>query len=77
MMKPHHLHNLLRIAKLLQEIRAQLEESRDSVAGLAKRLQVIMLYKGIMPAFDKTCPGGTKRRNAIIRIYDKLGGTRL
>lgn len=61
----------------LEEIRAQLEESRDSVAGLAKRLQVIMLYKGIMPAFDKTCPGGTKRRNAIIRIYDKLGGTRL
>ena len=36
-----------------------------------------MLYKGIMPAFDKTCPGGTKRRSAIIRIYDKLGGTRL
>lgn len=33
--------------------------------------------KGIMPAFDKTCPGGTKRRSAIIRIYDKLGGTRL
>ena len=61
----------------LEEIRAQLEESRDSVAGLAKRLQVIMLYKGIMPAFDKTCPGGTKRRSAIIRIYDKLGGTRL
>ena len=30
-----------------------------------------------MPAFDKTCPGGTKRRSAIIRIYDKLGGTRL
>ena len=47
------------------------------MAGLAKRLQVIMLYKGIMPAFDKTCPGGTKRRSAIIRIYDKLGGTRL
>ena len=61
----------------LEEIRAQLEESRDSVAGLAKRLQVIMLYKGVMPAFDKTCPGGTKRRAAIIRIYDKLGGTRL
>ena len=61
----------------LEEIRAQLEESRDSVAGLAKRLQVILLYKGVMPAFDKTCPGGTKRRAAIIRVYDKLGGTRL
>ena len=61
----------------LEEIRAQLEDSRATVKGLAKRLQVIALYKGIMPAFDKTCPGGSKRREAIIKTYNALGGSNL
>ena len=61
----------------LDEIRGQLEESRATAAGLAKRLQVIALYKGIMPAFDKVCPAGTRRRNAIIRTYMGLGGANL
>lgn len=61
----------------IEEIRAQLEDSRATVKGLAKRAQVIALYKGIMPAFDKTCPGGTKRRDAIIGIYTRLGGHNL
>ena len=61
----------------LEEIRAQLEDSRATAKGLAKRLQVIVLYKGIMPAFDKTCPGGTKRRRAVIKTYMKLGGSNL
>ncbi len=61
----------------LEEIRAQLEDSRATAKGLAKRLQVIVLYKGIMPAFDKTCPGGTKRRRAVIETYMKLGGSNL
>lgn len=61
----------------LDEIRGQLEESRASAAGLAKRLQVIALYKGIMPAFDKVCPSGTRRRAAVIRTYMGLGGANL
>ena len=61
----------------LEEIRAQLEDSRATVKGLAKRLQVIALYKGIMPAFDKTCPGGSKRRETIIKTYNALGGSNL
>lgn len=61
----------------LDEIRGQLEESRASVRGLAKRLQVIVLYKGIMPAFDRTCPAGTRRRAAVIKGYMGLGGANL
>ena len=61
----------------LDELRGQLEESRASAAGLAKRLQVIALYKGIMPAFDKVCPAGTHRRNAIIKTYMRAGGATL
>lgn len=61
----------------LEEIRAQLEDSRATPKGLAKRVQVIALYKGIMPAFDKTCPAGTKRRSAIIKTYMGLGGANL
>lgn len=61
----------------LEEIRAQLEDSRATAKGLAKRVQVIALYKGIMPAFDKTCPGGSKRRAAIIKAYNALGGQNL
>lgn len=61
----------------LDEIRGQLEDSRASAAGLAKRLQVIALYKGIMPAFDRVCPAGSKRRHAIITAYMGLGGANL
>ena len=61
----------------LDEIRGQLEESRASAAGLAKRLQVIAIYKGIMPAFDKVCPAGSRRRDAVIRTYMALGGSNL
>jgi lipopolysaccharide biosynthesis glycosyltransferase len=61
----------------LEEIRAQLEDSRATARGLAKRLQVIVLYKGVMRAFDWTCPGGTKRREVIIKGYGALGGHNL
>ncbi len=61
----------------LEEIRAQLEDSRATAKGLAKRAQVIALYKGIMPAFDKLCPGGSKRRTAVIKTYMRLGGSNL
>lgn len=61
----------------LDELRGQLEESRASASGLAKRLQVIVLYRALMPAFDKTCPAGTRRRAALIRGYMKAGGGNL
>ena len=61
----------------LDEIRGQLEESRASLGGLAKRVQVMALYKGIMPAFDRVCPAGTRRRAAVIRAYMGLGGANL
>ena len=61
----------------LDEIRGQLEDSRATAGGLAKRLQVIAIYKGIMPAFDKVCPAGSRRREAIIRTYIGLGGANL
>ena len=61
----------------LDEIRGQLEESRASAKGLAKRVQVMALYKGIMPAFDALCPAGTRRRKAVIKTYMGLGGANL
>lgn len=61
----------------LDEIRGQLEDSRATAAGLAKRLQVIALYKGIMPAFDRVCPPGTRRRKTVISTYMGLGGANL
>ena len=61
----------------LDEIRGQLEDSRATAGGLAKRLQVIAIYKGIMPAFDKVCPAGSRRREAVIRTYMGLGGANL
>lgn len=61
----------------LDEIRGQLEESRASLAGLAKRVQVMTIYKGIMPAFDKLFPAGSRRRVAVIRTYMSLGGANL
>ncbi len=69
--------NYARRSPYLEEIRAQLEDSRATVKGLAKRVQVIALYKGIMPAFDKLCPGGSKRRTAVIKTYMGLGGSNL
>lgn len=59
----------------LDEIRGQLEESRASAAGLAKRVQVLALYRGFMPAFDRLCPSSSRRRDALIRLYQRLGGT--
>ena len=61
----------------LDEIRGQLEESRASLAGLAKRVQVMTIYKGIMPAFDKLFPAGSRRRVAVIKTYMGLGGANL
>lgn len=61
----------------LDELRGQLEDSRATAKGLAKRLQVLALYKGIMPAFDALCPGGTRRRAAVIKTYMGLGGANL
>ena len=61
----------------LDEIRGQLEESRASIAGLAKRVQVMTIYKGIMPAFDKLFPAGSRRRVAVIKTYMGLGGANL
>lgn len=61
----------------LDELRGQLEESRASATGLAKRAQVIVLYRALMPAFDKTCPAGTRRRATLIRGYMKVGGGNL
>ncbi len=58
----------------LDELRGRLEDSRVTLAGLAKRLQVMMLYRGIMPAFDRACPAGTRRREMLVRSYMGLGG---
>ena len=30
-----------------------------------------------MPAFDRLCPAGSRRRDAIIRTYMGLGGSNL
>ena len=30
-----------------------------------------------MPAFDKVCPAGSRRRDAVIRSYMALGGSNL
>jgi len=59
----------------LEELRCQLEESRRTAAGVAKRVQVSFVYRGIMPLFDRACPASTKRRVAVIKTYERLGGS--
>lgn len=61
----------------LDELRGQLEESRASVRGLAKRLQVIGIFRVGMPAFDAVFPSGTRRRKVVIGTYMGLGGKNL
>lgn len=61
----------------LDELRGQLEESRASVRGLARRLRVLAVYQGFMPAFDKACPPGSRRRSALVKTYMDLGGATL
>lgn len=61
----------------LDELRGQLEESRASLPGLAKRVQVLVLFKGVMPAFDRICPPGSRRRKAVIGGYMAAGGANI
>ena len=56
------------------EIERRLRNSHRTPAGLLKRLQVFVLFKGIMPAFDALFPPKTRRRVFIIKMYQNLGG---
>ncbi|MGI6229359.1 MAG: glycosyltransferase family 8 protein [Tractidigestivibacter sp.] len=59
----------------LDELRGRLAESRSTAAGLFRRAWSVAIYHGVMRAFDYTCPGGSKRRENIIKGYMFLGGT--
>lgn len=56
----------------VEEMRAQLEESRASAAGLAKRAQVLLAFKAGMPMFNRLCPPGSQRRATLINTYHRL-----
>lgn len=58
----------------IEELRSQLAESRVKASGLFNRAKSVVIYRGIMRAFDYTCPAGTKRRENIIKGYTLLGG---
>jgi lipopolysaccharide biosynthesis glycosyltransferase len=52
----------------------RLSDSQNSVAGKLDRAKVSVIFKGIMPLFDKTFPPGTKRRTRAIKSYVAIGG---
>lgn len=58
----------------LEEIRAQLEDSRATLKGLKKRAGALVLYRVLMPALDVVFPCGTKRRDFVVKGYFKVGG---
>lgn len=57
------------------ELQRRLHVSHHSLPGLAKRLQVALIYKVGMPAFDAVFPPSTRRRHAVLTVYEKLGGS--
>lgn len=59
----------------LEYLRDQLEMSRKTVDGMARRVKAVAIYRGIMRAFDYTCPAGTKRRQKFIEYYERFGGS--
>jgi len=42
---------------------------------MARRIKAVAIYRGIMHAFDYTCPAGTKRRQKFIEYYERFGGS--
>ena len=66
-----------RYAKLspyCEEIERRLKASWRTPGGLLKRLQVAFIYKVGMPAFDAVFPPKTRRRHAVLTVYERLGG---
>ena len=61
----------------LEELRSQLEESKRTAKGLAHRVQSGIIFRGILPLFDRVCPPGSTTRVRIIDTYSKLGGSNL
>lgn len=64
----------VRLCPFSDEIDRRLATSKRSVAGLLKRLQVAFIYKLGMPAFDAVFPPKTRRRHAVLTVYEGLGG---
>ncbi len=58
----------------LDELNRRLHASKTTPTGLLKRLQVAFIYKVGMPAFDAVFPPKTRRRHAVLRVYERLGG---
>ncbi len=59
---------------LLEELEARLEHAQHSFRGQFRSAKTDLIFRGIMPLFDKTCPPGSKRRTRVIQGYVKLGG---
>lgn len=64
----------VRLCPFSDEIDRRLATSKRSVSGLLKRLQVAFIYKVGMPAFDAVFPPKTRRRHAVLTVYEGLGG---
>ena len=56
------------------ELQRRLRASWRTPTGLLKRLQVAFIYKVGMPAFDAVFPPKTRRRHAVLAVYERLGG---
>ena len=54
------------------ELQRRLDASRRSVTGLAKRFQVLVLFKIGQPLADLLLPPNTRRRAFFVRIFHKV-----
>lgn len=58
----------------LDVLEQRLDSSQHSARGRLNRVKVDVIFKGIMPAFDRICPPGSKRRTRVIQGYVAIGG---
>lgn len=56
------------------ELRARLRASYRQPRALGKRAFLYAIYKWGLPAVDAVFPVGTRRRAAVLSVYERLGG---
>lgn len=59
----------------IDELELRLAQSRNTVSGIHTRVKAALIFRAFFPAFDTVCAPGTKRRQRVISVYNKLGGT--
>lgn len=59
---------------LLDVLEERLNHAQQTMRGRAQQAKSDVIFRGIMPAFDKLCPPGSKRRCRAIKAYVAAGG---